>query len=133
MVTPSRAMEDERLARRLTPAAAYLHMGSDTWFMYGVGQAGTCVLVRTPHDGPAPWAEAGQVLGSALPDDLGRATRPRPPLAAPGTTRPRSGRRAHRLTRPARERQSWSASPERRSGAPVRSAGQERRSGALAA
>ena len=72
VVTPSRSMEDELLARRLTPAAAYLHMGSATWFTYGVAQAGTCVLVRSPHDGPAPWAEAGQVLGSALPAELGQ-------------------------------------------------------------
>ncbi len=72
VVTPSRSMEDELLARRLTPAAAYLHMDSGTWFMYGVGQAGTCLLVRTPHGGPPPWAEAGQVLGSALPSELGQ-------------------------------------------------------------
>jgi hypothetical protein len=71
VVTPSRSMEDEPLARSLTPAGAHLHMSSDTWFMYGVGQAGTSVLVRSPQDGPPPWAEAGQVLGSALPAELG--------------------------------------------------------------
>jgi len=72
VVTPSRSMEDEALARRMTPAGAYLHMSSDTWFMYGVGQAGTFVLVRSPLDGPPPWAEAGQVLGSAVASDLGQ-------------------------------------------------------------
>jgi hypothetical protein len=72
VVTPSRSMEDEILALRMTPAGAYLHMSSDTWFMYGVGQAGTFVLVRSPLDGPPPWAEAGQVLGSAVASDLGQ-------------------------------------------------------------
>jgi hypothetical protein len=64
-------MEDGPLAARLTPAGAHLHMSSDTWFMYGVGQAGTYVLVRSPTDGPPPWSEAGKVLGSAVPSDLG--------------------------------------------------------------
>jgi hypothetical protein len=72
VVTPSRSMEDELLARRLTPAAAYLHMSSDTWFIYGVGQAGTAVLVRSRHDGPPPWSEAGRILGSAVPAELGQ-------------------------------------------------------------
>jgi hypothetical protein len=66
VVTPSRSMEDELLARRLAPTGAYLHMSSDTWFMYGVGQAGTVVLVRSRAGAPPPWAEAGQVLGSAF-------------------------------------------------------------------
>lgn len=66
VVTPSRSMEDELLARRMTPPGAYLHMGSETWFMYGVGQAGTFVLVRSRRDGPPPWSEAGEVLGSAI-------------------------------------------------------------------
>jgi hypothetical protein len=69
VVTPSRSMDDELLARRMTPPGAYLHMGSETWFMYGVGQAGTSVLVRSRRDGPPPWSEAGQVLGSATLDD----------------------------------------------------------------
>jgi hypothetical protein len=72
VVTPSRSMEDELLARSMTPAGAYLHMSSDTWFMYGVAQAGTSVLVRSRRQGPPPWAEAGDVLGSAAPSDLGR-------------------------------------------------------------
>ncbi len=38
VVTPSRGMEDERLARRLVPEGAHLHMGSETWFAYGVGR-----------------------------------------------------------------------------------------------
>jgi len=71
VVTPSRSMEDEPLARSLTPAGAHLHMSSDTWFMYGVGQAGTFVLVRSSADGPPPWSEPGEVLGSAVPSDLG--------------------------------------------------------------
>ena len=65
VVTPSRSMEDEQLARQLTPPGAHLHMGSETWFAYGVGLAGTFVLVRSdPEDAP-PWAQAGRVLGSA--------------------------------------------------------------------
>ncbi len=70
VVTPSRPMEDEPLARSLTPPGARLHMSSDTWFMYGVGQAGTFVLVRSPAGGPPPWSEPGEVLGSAVPTDL---------------------------------------------------------------
>ena len=72
VVTPSRSMDDELRARRMTPPGAYLHMGSETWFMYGVGQAGTFVLVRSRRDGPPPWAEAGLVLGSATVDDPAR-------------------------------------------------------------
>ena len=73
VVTPSPSMEDEGLARRMTPAGAYLHMGSETWFMYGVSQAGTFLLVRSPAHGPPPWAEAGRALGAAAlvgPDEL---------------------------------------------------------------
>jgi hypothetical protein len=65
IVTPSRSMEDERRARELLPEGAYLHMGSETWFEYGVGSSGSFVLVRTAPDGPEPWERAGQVLGSA--------------------------------------------------------------------
>ncbi len=72
VVTPSRPMEDEPLARSLVPPGAHLHLSSDTWFMYGVGQAGTFVLVRSRADGPPPWSEAGQVLGSAVPSDVGQ-------------------------------------------------------------
>lgn len=67
VVTPSRSMEDERLARRLTPPAARLHMGSETWFAYGVTQAGTFVLVRDRPDGQPVWESPGQVLGSGTP------------------------------------------------------------------
>lgn len=74
VVTPSRSMEDEPRARQLTPAGALLHMSSDTWFMYGVAQAGTVMLVR---QGPAapPWDEPGDVLGTAVlgTADLGAA------------------------------------------------------------
>ena len=78
VVTPSRSMEDEPLARSLTPEGAHLHMGSGTWFQYGVGQAGTFVLVRSPQDGPPPWSQAGDVLGWAMPADPRRAARPGP-------------------------------------------------------
>ena len=64
VVTPSRSMEDERRARELLPDGAYLHMGSETWFEYGVGASGSFVLVRTGPDSPEPWERAGQVLGS---------------------------------------------------------------------
>jgi hypothetical protein len=65
IVTPSRSMEDERRARELLPGGAQLHMGSETWFEYGVGTAASFVLVRSPRVGPEPWERAGQVLGSA--------------------------------------------------------------------
>jgi hypothetical protein len=65
VVTPSRSMEDERRARELLSAGAQLHMGSETWFEYGIGTSATFVLVRSPKDGPEPWQRAGQVLGSA--------------------------------------------------------------------
>ena len=69
IVLPSPSMEDERVARRLTPPGAYLHMGSETWFDYGVGQATTFVLVRSPAGGAPPWEQTGAVLGSATPAD----------------------------------------------------------------
>lgn len=96
VVTPSRSMEDELLARSMTPAGAYLHMSSDTWFMYGVAQAGTSVLVRSRRQGPPPWAEAGDVLGTAAPSDLGRlpdlvrSWRSRTPSGAATSGGPRS-------------------------------------------
>jgi hypothetical protein len=38
VVTPSRSMENERLARGLVPEGVHLHMGSETWFEYGPGR-----------------------------------------------------------------------------------------------
>lgn len=73
IVTPSRSMEDERRARELLPDGAYLHMGSETWFEYGIGSSASFVLVRSSQDGPEPWQQAGQVLGSTSgksPDEL---------------------------------------------------------------
>jgi hypothetical protein len=73
VVTPSRSMEDERRARELLPDGAYLHMGSETWFEYGVGTSASFVLVRTSPGDPEPWAHGGQVLGSASgkgPDEV---------------------------------------------------------------
>jgi hypothetical protein len=67
VVTPSRSMEDERAARRLTPPGVDLHMRSETWFSYGVAQAGTFVLVRSLAGSPA-WEQPGEVLGSATPE-----------------------------------------------------------------
>ena len=78
VVTPSRAMEDERLARRLVPEGAHLHMGSETWFEYGIGRAASFALVRTPRDGPPPWQEVGKILGAAnveAPEELVRLVR----------------------------------------------------------
>jgi hypothetical protein len=75
VVTPSRSMEDERLARRLVPDGVYLHMGSETWFEYGIGRAASFALVRSPSDGPPPWEELGKVLGTAnvdAPEELVR-------------------------------------------------------------
>jgi len=65
VVTPSRSMEDEPLARSLLPPGAGLHMGSETWFSYGIGKAGTFVLVRTRSGDAPPWERPGEVLGSA--------------------------------------------------------------------
>jgi hypothetical protein len=65
VVTPSRSMEDERRARELLPAGAYLHMGSETWFEYGIGTSASFVLVRCALDGPEPWEQAGQIIGFA--------------------------------------------------------------------
>jgi hypothetical protein len=73
VVTPSRSMEDERLARRLVPDGAHLHMGSETWFEYGIGRAASFALVRSPSNGPPPWEEVGKVLGTAnveTPEEL---------------------------------------------------------------
>jgi hypothetical protein len=78
VVTPSRSMEDERLARRLVPDGAHLHMGSETWFEYGIGRAASFALVRAPSNGPPPWEELGKVLGSAnveTPEELMRLLR----------------------------------------------------------
>ncbi len=75
VVTPSRSMENERLARRLVPEGVHLHMGSETWFEYGIGRAASFALVRSPRGGPAPWEEVGKVLGAAnvdTPEDLVR-------------------------------------------------------------
>jgi hypothetical protein len=75
VVTPSRSMEDERLARRLVPDGVHLHMGSETWFEYGIGRAASFALVRSPSSGPPPWEELGKVLGSAnveAPEELVR-------------------------------------------------------------
>ena len=52
VVTPSRSMENERLARRLVPEGVHLHMGSETWFEYGIGRAASFALVRSPRGGP---------------------------------------------------------------------------------
>jgi hypothetical protein len=71
-------MEDVARARRLVPTGVGLHMGSETWFMYGVGQAGTIALVRSPRLGPGPWESPGEVLGStylADPEDLAAVLR----------------------------------------------------------
>lgn len=65
VVTPSRSMEDERRAKQLVPPGVHLHMGSETWFQYGIGKAGSFVLVRSPVDGPPPWQQTGRVLGAA--------------------------------------------------------------------
>jgi hypothetical protein len=75
VVTPSRSMENERLARRLVPEGVHLHMGSETWFEYGIGRAASFALVRTPRGGRAPWEEVGKVLGAAnvdAPEELFR-------------------------------------------------------------
>ncbi len=73
VVTPSRSMEDEPLAKELLPSGAELHMGSETWFDYGVTRASTFVLVRSPKDSPPAWQEPGLVLGTGsaqTPDEL---------------------------------------------------------------
>ena len=67
VVTPSASMENERRARQLTPLGVHLHMGSETWFSYGVAQAGTFLLVRSRDAGPPPWDVPGQVLATANP------------------------------------------------------------------
>ncbi|HTT92537.1 MAG TPA: hypothetical protein VMF65_23490 [Acidimicrobiales bacterium] len=71
IVTPSRSMEDERRARELLPEGAYLHMGSETWFEYGVATSASFVLVRSKPGGREPWQQAGRVLGSASAKDPG--------------------------------------------------------------
>jgi hypothetical protein len=68
VVTPSASLEDERLVRQLTPDGVEVHMSSETWFRYGVGQAGTFVLVRDHSGGARPWEAPGEVLGSATPE-----------------------------------------------------------------
>jgi len=78
VVTPSRSMEDERLARRLVPAGVHLHMSSETWFEYGIGRAASFALVRSPRNGPPPWQEVGRILGAAnveAPEELVRLVR----------------------------------------------------------
>jgi len=65
VVTPSRALENEQEAHRRTPPGVHLHMGSDTWFAYGVGLAGTIVLVRHRDGEATPWEQPGEVLGSS--------------------------------------------------------------------
>ena len=75
VVTPSRSMENERLARSLVPEGVHLHMGSETWFEYGIGRAASFALVRSPSSGPPPWEEVGKVLGAAnveAPEELVR-------------------------------------------------------------
>jgi len=75
VVTPSRSMENERLARSLVPEGIHLHMGSETWFEYGIGRAASFALVRSPSSGPPPWEEVGKVLGAAnveAPEELVR-------------------------------------------------------------
>ena len=75
VVTPSRSMENERLARLLVPEGVHLHMGSETWFEYGIGRAASFALVRSSRGGPAPWEEVGKVLGAAnvdTPEELVR-------------------------------------------------------------
>jgi hypothetical protein len=84
VVTPSKSMENERLAQELLPPGAHLHMGSETWFEYGVGLSSSFVLVRSPRAGPPPWRQPGQVLGSA--------TAPRPEELVALVTRWRSPR-----------------------------------------
>lgn len=69
VVTPSRSMENERRAQALLPEGAYLHMGSETWFEYGVATSASFVLVRSERGGPEPWQQAGEVLGSATARD----------------------------------------------------------------
>lgn len=67
VVTPSASMEDERAVRRLAPPGLVVHMASEIWFRYGVGQAATFVLVRSAAGGEDRWEAAGEVLGSATP------------------------------------------------------------------
>jgi hypothetical protein len=67
VVAPSRSMEDETLARQLTPAGAHLHLGSETWFAYGVAQAGTLLLVRTSSGDDVPWRGGAEVVSSGTP------------------------------------------------------------------
>ena len=67
VVAPSPSLEDEGLARRLVPPGVQLHMGSETWFAYGVLQAGTFVLVRAAPGESPPLAHRGEVIGSATP------------------------------------------------------------------
>ena len=69
VVTPSRSMEDERAARRLVPDGVHLHMGSETWFEYGIGRAASFALVRSPGTGPLPgkkWARSWEPQTSRL-------------------------------------------------------------------
>ncbi len=75
VVTPSRSMENERLSRSLVPEGVHLHMGSETWFEYGIGRAASFALVRSRRGGPAPWEEVGKILGAAnveAPEELVR-------------------------------------------------------------
>lgn len=70
IVTPSRSMEDERAVLALAPPGVQVHMGSETWFSYGITQAGTFVLAEQAQGAPAPWLEPGRTLGSAVPGDM---------------------------------------------------------------
>ena len=69
VVTPSPSMENRQRAEELTPAGVGLHMGSETWFGYGVAQAGTFVLVQDLPGELAPWVhpEQDHVIGCCTP------------------------------------------------------------------
>jgi hypothetical protein len=75
VVAPSRSMEDESLARHLTPVGAHLHLGSETWFAYGVAQAGTLLLVRTSSGDDMAWREAAEIVSSGTPQSAEAAER----------------------------------------------------------
>jgi len=66
VVAPSSSTEDQERLRRLAGPGLRAHMSSQTWFAYGVLQAGTFVLVRHAA-GERPWQQPGEVLGVASP------------------------------------------------------------------